>query len=58
MVTYTLLRRGVSVRKDTVPEPSVYEVGWPVPLLPPGTHLLLGEQLASIQPGHQVGLEP
>ena len=43
---------GVSVREDTYPEPPACEVGWPVPfpaafispVLPPGTHLLLGEQ--------------
>ena len=52
VVPYTFVRRGVSVRKDTYPEPSAFEVGWPVPflasfispVLPPGTHLLLGEQ--------------
>ena len=40
------------VRNDTYPEPSACEVGWPVPflatfispVLPPGAHLLLGEQ--------------
>ena len=59
---------GVPVREDTYPEPSpsACEVGWPVPfiaaffstVLPPGTHLLLGGQWASIQSGHGVGLEP
>ena len=51
-VPYTFVRRGVPVREDTYPEPSACEVGWPVPflavfissVLPPGTHLLLGEQ--------------
>ena len=51
-VTCTFVRRGVPVREDTYPELSVCEVGWPVPFLtafispalPPGTHLLLGEQ--------------
>ena len=50
-VQYTFVGRGVSVR-ETYPEPSACEVGWPVPffaafispVLPPGTHLLLGEQ--------------
>ena len=49
---YTFIRRGVPVREDTYAEPSACEVGWPVPflgtlispVLPPGTHLLLGEQ--------------
>ena len=49
---YTFVRMGVPVREDTYPEPSAYEVGWPVPflaafispVLPPGTHSLLGEQ--------------
>ena len=49
---YTFVRRGVPVREDTYPEPSAYEVGWPVPfiaasispVLIPGTHMLLGEQ--------------
>ena len=49
---YTFVRRGMPVREDTYPEPSACEVGWPVPflaaffspVLPPGTHLLLGEQ--------------
>ena len=49
---YTFVRRGVPAREDTYPEPSACEVGWPVPflasfispVLPPGTHLLLGEQ--------------
>ena len=66
VVPYTFVRRRVPVREDTYPEPSACEVRWPVPflaafispVLPPGTHLLLGEQLASIQSGHQVGLEP
>ena len=52
VVPYTFVRRGVPVREDTYLEPSVFEVGWSVPflcafispLLPPGTHLLLGEQ--------------
>ena len=52
VVPYTFVRRGVPIREDTYPEPSAYEVGWPVPflvafispVLPPGTHLLLGEQ--------------
>ena len=45
------VRRGVSVREDTYPEPSVCEVGWVVPLrhlclpvLQPDTDSLLGEQ--------------
>ena len=50
-VPYTFVRRGVPVREDTNPEPLACEVGWPVPfiatfispVLPPGTHLLLGE---------------
>ena len=66
VVPYTLLRRGVPVTGDTSPEPSACEVGWPVPFLAafitavllPGNHLLLGEQLASIQSGHRVRLEP
>ena len=49
---FTFVRRGVPVREDTYPEPSACEVGWPVPflaaffspVLPPGTHSLLGEQ--------------
>ena len=52
VVPHTFVRRGVPVREDTYPEPSVYEVGWPAPflaafispVLPPGAHLLLGEQ--------------
>ena len=52
VVPYTFVRRGVPVREDTYSEPSACEVGWPVPflaayispVLPPGTHLLLGEQ--------------
>ena len=52
VVPYTFVRRGVPVREDTYAEPSVREVGWPVPflaafispVLPPGTHLLLGGQ--------------
>ena len=52
VVPYTFVRRGVPVREDTYPELSACEVGWPVPflaafisrVLPPGTHLLLGEQ--------------
>ena len=51
-VPYSFLRRGAPVREDTYPKPSACEVGWPVPflsafispVLPPGTHLLLGEQ--------------
>ena len=66
VVLYTFVRRGVPVREDTYPEPSASEVGWPVPflaafispVLPPGTQLLQGEQWASIQSGHRVGLEP
>ena len=60
------VRRGVPVREDTYAEPSACEVGWPVPflaaficpVLPPGTHSLLGEQWASVQSGHRVRLEP
>ena len=52
VVPYTFVRRGVPVRDDTYPESSACEIGWPVPflaaftspVLPPGTHLLLGEQ--------------
>ena len=52
VVPYTFVHRGVPVREGTYPEPSAYEVGLPVPflvafispVLPPGTHLLLGEQ--------------
>ena len=52
VVPYTFVRRGVPVREDTYHEPSACEVGWPVPyltafispVLPLGTHLLLGEQ--------------
>ena len=52
--------------EDTYPGPSAFEIGWPVssiatfvsPLLPPGTHSLLGEQCASIQSKPLVGLEP
>ena len=66
VIPYTFVRKGVPVRKDTYPEPSAYEVGWPVPFLaafispvfPLGTHLLLGEQWVSIQSRHQVELEP
>ena len=46
------VRRGVPVREDPYPEPSACEGSWPVPffaafispVLPPGSHLLLGEQ--------------
>ena len=31
VVPYTSVRRGVPVREDTYPEPSVCEVRWPVP---------------------------
>ena len=63
---YTFVRRRVPVRENTYPESSAYEVGRPVPflaafispVLPPGTHSLLGGQWASIQSGHRVGLEP
>ena len=66
VVPYTFVHRGVPGREDTYPEPSACEVGWPVPFLAAfispvfalGTHLLLGEQLASVQLGHGVGLEP
>ena len=52
LVPYTFVCRGVLVREDTYHEPSACEVGWPVPflvaftspVLPLGTHLLLGEQ--------------
>ena len=52
VVLYTFVRRGVPVREDTYPEPSACELGWPVPflaafispVLPQGTHLVLGEQ--------------
>ena len=52
LVPYTFVRRGVPAREDTYPQPSACEVGWPVPflaafispVLPPGTHLLLGGQ--------------
>ena len=52
VVPYTFIRMGVPVREDTYPEPLACEIGWPVPflaaffspVLPPGTHLLLGEQ--------------
>ena len=52
VVPYTFVRRGVPVREDTYPEPSAFEVGWPVPFLaalispglPTGAHLLLGGQ--------------
>ena len=52
LVMYTLLRRGVPVREETYPQPSVCEVGWPVPfltafilpMLPLDIHLLMGEQ--------------
>ena len=74
VVPYTFVCRGVPVREsgvddddddDDYAEPSVCEVGWPVPflaafispVLPPGTHLLLGEQWVSIQSGHRVRLE-
>ena len=47
---YTFIRGEVLVREDTYPEPSACEVGWPVsfpsafisPVVPPGTHSLLG----------------
>ena len=66
VVPFTLVRGGVPARENTYPEPSASEIGWPVPflatfispVLPPGTHSLLGEQLASIKSGHRVGLEP
>ena len=66
VVPYTFMRRGVPVREDTYPKLSACEVGWLVPclpafispVLPPGTHSLLGEQRASIQSGHRVGLKP
>ena len=65
VVPDTFVRRGVPVREDTYAEPSACEVGWPVPSLaafispvfPLGTYLLLGEQRASVQSGHRVGLE-
>ena len=52
VVLYTSVRRRVPVREDTYPEPSACGVGWPVPfiatfippVLPPDTHLLLGEK--------------
>ena len=52
VVPYTFVRRGVPIREGTYPEPSAYEIGWPVLVLAafislvlsPGTHLLLGEQ--------------
>ena len=52
VIPYTFVRRGVPVREDNYAEPSAFEVGWPVPflaaficpVLPPGAHLLLGEQ--------------
>ena len=52
VVQYAFIRRGVPVREDTYPEPSACEIEWPVsflaafisPVLPPSTHLLLGEQ--------------
>ena len=51
VVPHAFVRRGIRVREDTYPEPSACEVGWPVPFLaafispviPPGTHLLLGD---------------
>ena len=66
VIPYTFVRRVVPVREDTYVEPSACEVGWPVPFLaaaispvfPLGTHLLLGEQWASVQSGHRVGHEP
>jgi len=66
VVPYTFVRRGVPVREDTYAEPLACEVTWPVPFVaavispvfPLGTHLLLGEQWASVQSGHRVGLEP
>ena len=33
VVPYTFVRRGVSVREDTNPEPLACEVEWPVPFL-------------------------
>ena len=49
VVPHASVRGGEPVREDTYPEPSVYEVGWPVPflalsspVLQPGTHSLLG----------------
>ena len=52
VVQYTFMLRGVPVREETHPEQLTCGVGWPVPfladftspVLPPGTHLLLGEQ--------------
>ena len=46
------VRWGAPVREDTCPEPSAFEVGWPVPFLatfispvfPLGPHSLLGGQ--------------
>ena len=55
VVPYTFVSRGVPVGEGTYPEPSGRGVWWPVPfravfispVLPPGTHSLLGEQCAS-----------
>ena len=52
LVSCAFLRRAVPVREGTFPEPSAHKVGRAVPfpvafvslVLPPGTHLLLGEQ--------------
>ena len=52
VVPYTFVCGGVPVREDTYPEQSACEVGWPVPfltafispVLPPRTHVLLGEK--------------
>ena len=52
VVLYTFIHRGLPVRDDTYPEQLAFRVGWPVPflaafispVLPPGTHLVLGEK--------------
>ena len=64
-VPKTFKHKGAPVREETYPGPSACEVSWPVPfivlfippVLPPGTHFLLGGQWASIQPKPWVGLE-
>ena len=52
VVPYTVICRGVPMREGAYHEPLAYELGWPVPflaaflspVLPAGTHSLLGEQ--------------
>ena len=57
VVLYSFVLKKMPIRVDTYPVPSASNIGWPVPcrpaftspVLPPGTHLLRGEQCVSIQ---------